>query len=48
MTDKRLHEPVLEEAVIDRLAPEPGDVMADLTVGAGGHAARILGRVGPQ
>lgn len=48
MTDKRLHEPVLEEAVIDRLAPESGDVMVDLTVGAGGHAARILGRVGPQ
>lgn len=47
MTDERLHEPVLEEAVIDRLAPEPGDVMVDLTVGAGGHAARILGRVGP-
>ncbi|MAB89934.1 MAG: 16S rRNA (cytosine(1402)-N(4))-methyltransferase RsmH [Planctomycetota bacterium] len=48
MTDKRLHEPVLEEAVIDRLAPEPGDVMVDLTVGAGGHASRILGRVGAQ
>lgn len=47
MTNERAHEPVLEEVVIDHLAPEPGDVMVDLTVGAGGHAARILGRVGP-
>jgi 16S rRNA (cytosine1402-N4)-methyltransferase len=47
MTDARPHEPVLEEAVLDRLAPGPGDVMVDLTVGAGGHAARILERVGP-
>ncbi|MAG57543.1 MAG: 16S rRNA (cytosine(1402)-N(4))-methyltransferase [Planctomycetes bacterium] len=47
MADERRHEPVLEEAVIDCLAPAPGDAMVDLMVGAGGHSARILGRVGP-
>jgi len=47
MTDERLHDPVLEEAVLEHLAPARGDVMVDLTVGAGGHAARILGRVEP-
>jgi len=41
------HQPVLEEAVLDGLGPVEGDAMVDLTVGAGGHAARILERVGP-
>jgi 16S rRNA (cytosine1402-N4)-methyltransferase len=35
------------EAVLERLAPAPGEVHVDATVGAGGHAAAILERLGP-
>ena len=42
------HRPVLLGAVLDRLAPAPGEVHVDATVGAGGHAAVILERLGPR
>ncbi|MSR74557.1 MAG: 16S rRNA (cytosine(1402)-N(4))-methyltransferase RsmH [Planctomycetes bacterium] len=44
----RVHEPVLVEEVLGNLSPEPGQTLLDLTVGAGGHAARLLARLGPQ
>jgi 16S rRNA (cytosine1402-N4)-methyltransferase len=43
-----LHRPVLLGAVLERLAPAPGEVHVDGTVGAGGHAAAILERLGPR
>src|SRR2546423_7651635 len=41
------HVPVLSSAVLHYLAPSPGDVVVDATVGAGGHARLIVERVGP-
>lgn len=41
------HTPVLAEEVIQYLAPKPGDVTVDLTVGGGGHAERLLKAIGP-
>jgi 16S rRNA (cytosine1402-N4)-methyltransferase len=42
-----LHRPVLLEEVIAWMAPKPGAVLVDGTVGAGGHAAALAQRVGP-
>lgn len=44
----RVHEPVMVEEVLKHLRPRPGDVMVDLTVGAGGHSDRILREMGPR
>jgi len=44
--DATVHEPVLVEEVMDLLAPAPGEVFVDATVGGGGHAAVLLGRLG--
>ncbi len=41
------HEPVLLEASLAALAPQPGDTAIDLTLGRGGHAAALLERIGP-
>lgn len=41
------HVPVLVEAVLDALDPEPGRLIVDGTVGGGGHAAKILERILP-
>jgi 16S rRNA (cytosine1402-N4)-methyltransferase len=40
------HEPVLAEEAVELLGCKPGSVVVDATVGGGGHAERILGRVG--
>lgn len=37
-----LHVPVLLDAVVDALAPRPGDVIIDATFGAGGYSRRLL------
>jgi 16S rRNA (cytosine1402-N4)-methyltransferase len=42
------HVPVLPAEVLDHLAPAPGEVMVDATVGAGGHARLIAERLGPS
>lgn len=42
------HEPVMLEEVLEYLAPENGKVIVDGTLGAGGHAAGILERIGPR
>lgn len=42
------HVPVLLEAVIDGLAPQPGACLIDGTLGAGGHAAAWLAAAAPD
>ena len=36
------HLPVLADQVVEQLAPAPGQVVFDGTLGAGGHAERVL------
>jgi 16S rRNA (cytosine1402-N4)-methyltransferase len=43
-----MHRPILVEEVLHHTAPEPGDIVVDCTVGAGGHARRFLERVRPD
>lgn len=45
-TTDHQHQPVLLQAVLDYLAPKPGDRLLDLTAGYGGHAAAILDLIG--
>ena len=40
------HIPILVEEVIEALAPRPGEVVADCTVGYGGHALQFMRRIG--
>ena len=42
------HIPVLVEEVLSVLDPQPGHVVLDCTVGRGGHADRILPRIGVE
>jgi len=42
------HVPVLLQAVLEYLNPQPGQCIADVTVGAGGHAVAIAERIGPN
>lgn len=41
------HRPVLLEAVLTALDPQPGEAVVDCTVGWAGHSAELLRRVGP-
>jgi 16S rRNA (cytosine1402-N4)-methyltransferase len=41
------HVPVMPVEVLDYLAVQPGQVIVDATVGGGGHARLIAGRLGP-
>jgi 16S rRNA (cytosine1402-N4)-methyltransferase len=43
----RTHIPVLAGELIDLVDPRPGEVAVDCTVGGGGHARLIAGRLGP-
>lgn len=42
------HIPVLVNEVMDILKPHPGEIVADCTVGYGGHALEFLRRIGPS
>jgi len=42
------HVPVLAEEVVTMLAPAPGSLQIDATVGGGGHAERILAATDPD
>ena len=41
------HRPVLLDEVLAALAPRPGQVVVDCTIGWAGHAVELLQRVGP-
>jgi len=41
------HKPVLLDEVLCALAPQPGNIVVDCTLGFGGHAAELLKRVAP-
>ena len=41
------HVPVLVKEILDHLHPRPGDIVADCTIGYGGHAIEFLQRIGP-
>ncbi len=45
--DNAGHIPVMVEEAIAYLAPRPGGVYVDCTIGAGGHASRIAAALGP-
>ncbi len=47
-TPNLVHTPVLLREAVDLLAPKPGGIYVDGTVGAGGHAAEILIRSSPD
>src|SRR5918992_2504156 len=42
------HLPVLAEEVVTMLAPAPGSLQIDATLGGGGHTERILGATTPD
>jgi 16S rRNA (cytosine1402-N4)-methyltransferase len=42
------HQPVLAEEVVEMLAPAPGSLQIDATVGGGGHTERILEATDPD
>lgn len=42
------HRPVLLQEVLDILAPQPGDVVVDCTIGWAGHSVELLKRLGPS
>ena len=41
------HRPICVREILDILAPKPGDIGADATLGYGGHAREILSRIVP-
>lgn len=47
MPDDYGHKSVLLTEVIESLSPLPGEVYVDLTIGRGGHAAKISQNIGP-
>jgi 16S rRNA (cytosine1402-N4)-methyltransferase len=46
-TPAGMHRPIMVEEILEVLAPKPGEVAVDCTVGYGGHAREILQRVLP-
>ena len=41
------HVPIMVDEVLAALSPQPGDVVADCTIGYGGHAQRLIQGIGP-
>jgi 16S rRNA (cytosine1402-N4)-methyltransferase len=48
MTEGTGHVPVLLKETVEAIAPRPGGVYADATVGRGGHSAALLDASGPD
>ncbi|MBN2590796.1 MAG: 16S rRNA (cytosine(1402)-N(4))-methyltransferase RsmH [Sedimentisphaerales bacterium] len=47
-TPATTHIPVMMEEVMEFLAPKPGEIAADCTVGYGGHAMEFMKHIGPN
>lgn len=41
------HRPIMVQEILDVLAPRPGEIVVDCTLGYGGHAQEVLSRVQP-
>ncbi len=41
------HRPIMVHEILEALAPEPGEIAVDCTLGYGGHAQEILARIQP-
>jgi 16S rRNA (cytosine1402-N4)-methyltransferase len=41
------HRPIMVQEILDVLAPQPGEIAVDCTLGYGGHAQEILPRIQP-
>src|SRR2546423_4307868 len=41
------HRPICVREILDVLAPRPGEIVVDATLGYGGHAMEILPRIQP-
>ena len=46
-TPAGMHRPILVREILESLAPKPGAVMVDCTLGYGGHARELLGAIAP-
>ncbi len=46
-TPAGMHRPVMVDEIVAVLAPQPGEVAVDCTLGFGGHARAVLGRLAP-
>jgi 16S rRNA (cytosine1402-N4)-methyltransferase len=46
-TPAGMHRPIMVAEILEALAPRPGEVAADCTLGYGGHAREILARIQP-
>ena len=46
-TPAGMHRPILVTEILEVLAPQPGEIAADVTLGYGGHAREILPRLAP-
>src|SRR6187397_41075 len=41
------HRPIMVAEILEVLAPQPGDLVVDCTLGFGGHAQELLARIQP-
>jgi 16S rRNA (cytosine1402-N4)-methyltransferase len=46
-TPAGMHRPIMVAEVLEALAPQPGEVAVDCTLGYGGHAQELLTRIQP-
>ena len=46
-TPAGMHRPIMVSEILEVLAPAPGEIAADCTLGYGGHAREILARIQP-
>jgi 16S rRNA (cytosine1402-N4)-methyltransferase len=48
LTDEYRHVPVMLQEVLDQLAPKPGEVVCDCTLGGAGHTVELARRIAPD